>query len=108
MPYGYAYLHGRNQAIVLMNGRARMPANFVARLCGVCSGAGVYKQTYTAGCGLGYYQSEGQCDNCDGYGLMVGDKPAPISVVNQVIEAAKNTPGTTQEISLGETVHEHE
>jgi hypothetical protein len=32
--------------------------------CGVCHGTGEYEQTYTAGCGGGYYKSLGKCEYC--------------------------------------------
>jgi hypothetical protein len=32
--------------------------------CGWCNGRGEYEQTYTAGCGGGYYRSLGPCDHC--------------------------------------------
>jgi hypothetical protein len=34
------------------------------KICGCCEGAGHYLQTYTAGCGGGYYQSRGACEYC--------------------------------------------
>lgn len=60
----------------------------LVRLCGSCGGAGQYKQTYTAGCGGGSYQSMGPCDRCKSVGLRYhtgGD--VPISVIAQIINA---------------------
>lgn len=78
------------QAQVLMRGLERLPAAFLAELCGVCDGAGKYEQTYTAGCGGGYFRSIGPCDYCRGFGLTMNGNPAPLSVVNQVTEAARD------------------
>lgn len=36
--------------------------------CKVCKGEGKYRQTYTAGCGFGSFQSMGKCDYCNGTG----------------------------------------
>lgn len=68
------------------------------RQCGVCSGHGVYKQTYTVGCGGGSYQSEGCCDWCHGIGLRIDEDSGlphkirraedfPISIINQIVVA---------------------
>ena len=79
----------QGQAEIIHRGLACMPANFVARLCPVCKGSGRYEQMFTAGCGGGYYRSNSYCDYCEGEGLLVVDKPAPMSVVNQVRVAAE-------------------
>lgn len=63
--------------------------------CPLCEGKGEYKQTYTAGCGGGYYQSMGPCEMCGpgcypkGPGLVYKEtlKPVPKSVIEQI----KNT-----------------
>lgn len=34
------------------------------RACDMCHGTGEYEQTYTAGCGGGYYRSMGPCEYC--------------------------------------------
>lgn len=39
--------------------------------CPLCEGKGEYKQTYTAGCGGGYYQSMGPCEMC---GTLIPDE----------------------------------
>lgn len=72
----------------LKAGLARMRSDFTAKLCGMCDGAGEYRQTYTAGCGGGYYSSMGDCEYCGGTGLRQGYKPAAESVVHQVLNAA--------------------
>lgn len=35
--------------------------------CPLCGGEGQRLQTYTAGCGGGYYKSMGRCDLCEGW-----------------------------------------
>lgn len=37
--------------------------------CYFCSGNGEYEQTYTAGCGGGYFRMKGICDHCGGAGI---------------------------------------
>lgn len=37
--------------------------------CTMCGGEGEYEQTYTAGCGGGYFQMKGTCDWCAGAGI---------------------------------------
>lgn len=62
------------------------------KICPLCDGAGEYRQTYTAGCGRGYYQSMGPCSMCGpgeawkgaGYVYKATNKPAPRSVVEQI------------------------
>lgn len=39
------------------------------KVCYFCSGDGEYEQTYTAGCGGGYYQMKGRCSHCEGTGI---------------------------------------
>ena len=89
-PFSIAYGHTAEHAAQLVRGLECLPANFIAAVCDICKGHGEYKQTYTAGCGMGSYRSTGGCDYCDGTGLLQGSKPAPDSVRNQVIEAAIN------------------
>lgn len=74
----------KNQKEKLEISLAKMPENFIAELCGICNGAGEYKQMYTAGCGGGYYHSVGMCDHCEGEGLTVNGEVASESVINQV------------------------
>lgn len=56
------------------------------RPCRVCGGEGRYKQTYTAGCGGGYYTTLGPCDHCDQTGLIYTPtgKAPPRSVLQQI------------------------
>ena len=65
--------------------------------CPMCGGKGEYKQTYTAGCGGGYYKSVGPCDFCShpslffkglGYRMKDGSS-VPESVINQIQELNK-------------------
>jgi DnaJ-class molecular chaperone len=37
--------------------------------CGMCGGEGHYDQTYTAGCGGGYFTTKGPCDYCGETGI---------------------------------------
>ena len=37
--------------------------------CRMCDGEGEYKQTYTAGCGGGYFSMMGPCAWCSGAGI---------------------------------------
>ncbi len=71
----------------LRRGLEKLGPQFGAAVCGMCAGRGQYEQTYTAGCGGGYYRSMGDCDECKGYGLVVGRKDAPRSVYDQVMRA---------------------
>ena len=41
--------------------------------CYFCSGDGEYTQTYTAGCGGGYFRMKGPCDHCGGTGIRTTD-----------------------------------
>lgn len=70
-------------------GLAKLGPDFNAQLCVVCKGDGRYEQTYTIGCGMGTCRSMGKCDYCNGKGLMQGNKPAPESVRNQVLQAGQ-------------------
>lgn len=63
-------------------------------VCPVCNGAGEYEQTYTAGCGGGYYRSLGPCECCTekgrgywkgcGYVYKETGLPIPRSVWEQI------------------------
>jgi hypothetical protein len=88
----FSIAHGREDehAAELKRGLSRMPSGFVAQVCWACDGRGARRQTYTAGCGGGYYSAMGGCDFCDGTGLMQGAKPAPASVRAQLLIAAAN------------------
>ncbi len=54
--------------------------------CYLCSGEGECEQTYTAGCGGGYYRMKGPCVHCKGIGLKykVNNGDVPFSVLNQI------------------------
>lgn len=84
IPYGQNEEH----AAKLERGLKNLPSDFVAQLCYVCRGQGQYKQMYTAGCGGGYYSSMGECEYCERTGLLIENKPAPVSVMYQVLNAA--------------------
>lgn len=45
-----------------------LPAPFTT--CSRCNGAGEYRQTYTIGCGGGYFSMNGRCDSCEGVGVV--------------------------------------
>jgi len=88
IPYG----ENEEHAARLKHGLALMHPQFSAYVCTVCDGKGEYPQTYTLGCGGGYYTSTGQCDYCAGTGLCQGTghyNPAPESVREQVLNAAQ-------------------
>ena len=74
----------KDQAEVLNRGIANLSSEFAAVVCPVCKGAGEYRQTYTAGCGMGSYQSTGSCDWCEGEGVLMNGKAASSSVINQI------------------------
>jgi hypothetical protein len=86
----FSRFYGRTgeHAAELKLGLSRLPSDFTATICGICEGRGEYRQLYNAGCGGGLYHSTGGCDYCDGFGLVQGHRPAPSSVVRQVITAA--------------------
>lgn len=77
------------RAEAVKRGLSLMPPQFLAKLCWSCNGAGEYRQTYNLGCGMGSMKMMGCCDHCAGTGLQVCHKPAPSSVLNQVLEAAE-------------------
>jgi hypothetical protein len=98
MPINYSYIVDREQhSNELHAGLLMLGPEFNARICPICSGKTEYEQTYTAGCGGGYFKSMGRCDYCDGLGMMQGDKAAPPSVVFQVINAGKAFLGVKNE-----------
>ena len=64
----------------------------LVEVCPICNGAGEYRQTYTAGCGMGTYRALGPCDYCKhpskfmkglGYRMKDGGE-VPLSVINQI------------------------
>ena len=86
IPYG----EDKEHAAALQRGLAVLGEEYAARLCFACSGRGQYNQTYTAGCGGGYFQSMGPCAYCGEIGLRYGDETyatAPASVIEQVLNA---------------------
>lgn len=87
----YSIAHGDTKAHAarLRVGLATLPQGFAACICEICDGRGEYEQTYTHGCGRGYYRAVGGCDYCDGTGLLQGQKAAPDSVRMQVLNAAE-------------------
>jgi DnaJ-class molecular chaperone len=85
--WSIAYGREAEHAVRLKQGLAALPRGFVAEICWACHGRGEREQTFTAGCGGGYYKIHAGCDYCDGTGLLQGDKPAPASVREQVLNA---------------------
>jgi len=91
---GFHIEYGREaeHAALLKSGLATLPDDFAASVCFMCQGQGQYEQTYTAGCGGGYYKATGPCDCCGSTGLRQGDgysSPAPVSVIEQVLNAGR-------------------
>ena len=87
--FSIAYGRETEYAAELRIGLAQMTPAFTACICAACNGEGRYEQTYTAGCGRGYYTTMGGCDYCDGTGLRQGGEPAPASVREQVLVAGR-------------------
>lgn len=84
IPFGQNEAH----AARLKAGLESLPSGFNAKICFVCQGRGEFEQTYTAGCGGGYYRATGPCSYCSESGLLQGDGAAPRSVLEQVLNAA--------------------
>lgn len=66
------------------------------RTCYWCGGHGVREDTYTAGCGGGYYRAKGKCDHCDGIGVIfnhdnpfVPDRPELKPSVTEIAQAVQ-------------------
>ena len=61
--------------------------------CHGCGGEGRREQTYTVGCGGGYYRSKGRCDYCDGWRYVYKDtgKHVSESVLSQISSMNKLT-----------------
>ncbi len=89
IPYG----HEAEHAAALARGLSRLRRDFIGQVCPVCAGQGTYRQTYTAGCGGGHFSMPGPCDCCGETGLMQNGRPAPDSVVHQVLVAASDGGG---------------
>jgi DnaJ-class molecular chaperone len=87
--YSIAYGRTREHAEELRSGLATLSTGFLARICPLCDGEGQRRQHYNIGCGQGMTTMVGRCDYCDGTGLMQGSKPAPVSVREQVLNAAR-------------------
>ena len=51
----------------------KLPA--LVSVCPACEGKGQTKQTYTAGCGMGYYSALGPCYICSRPGLDTWEGP---------------------------------
>jgi hypothetical protein len=85
--WSIAYGREAEHAAELKRGLECLPVDFLASLCWSCGGEGRREQTFTAGCGGGYFRSNSGCGYCDGTGLLQGEKPAPDSVRNQVLIA---------------------
>ena len=92
MPGGSVFYipHGCEDAHAgrLAAGLSCMVHGFAAAVCPLCGGRGRGMQTYTEGCGARPWRAEGACNVCQATGLVQGDKPAPLSVINQVLTAA--------------------
>jgi hypothetical protein len=87
-PWSIAYGKEKEHAAALVKGFYALPLGFNAELCHGCGGEGQRRQMFTAGCGGGYFHSMAGCDICDGTGVMQGGRPAPMSVLNQILTAA--------------------
>lgn len=87
--YSIAYGRTREHADELKRGLEALGPGFLAQLCPICEGEGQYRQHYNMGCGQGMSRMMGGCDYCGKLGLLQGGKPAPLSVMNQVIEAGR-------------------
>lgn len=86
-PYSIAYGKTDEHSKQLEVGLKKLGPDFIAEICPVCMGHGQHEQTYTLGCDLGYIKMMGVCDWCNGTGLLQGTVEAPLSVVNQVLNA---------------------
>jgi DnaJ-class molecular chaperone len=86
--FSIAHGHVEEHAKALTAGLSKLPSNFLAKVCVICKGYGEYEQTYCDGPN-GRMRLTGGCDYCDGTGLVIGHKPAPESVLEQVLQAAK-------------------
>lgn len=87
--YSIAYGRTKEHAQELKRGLNALGPNFLAYLCPLCDGEGQRRQVYNIGCGQGMTRSLGGCDYCGKLGLLQAHKPAPLSVMYQVIEAGR-------------------
>lgn len=84
-----AYGEEEEHEACLRAGLMVLGSDFIGTVCPLCEGKGKREQMFTAGCGGGYFRSMGECEYCDGFGLLQnGNKPSD-SVVVQVINAGK-------------------
>lgn len=83
IPFGETEAHVEKLKI----GLAKLGPQFLGRICGICHGHTRYEQRYCDGPN-GSFRMNGECDYCGATGLQVAHKPAPMSVVNQVLTAA--------------------
>lgn len=90
--YAYNYDDPKGHAARLIRGLAALGPNFLASLCVLCKGEGQRQQMYNPGHGGRLYPSMGKCDYCDGLGLTQNGKPAPLSVMHQVLNASEREP----------------
>jgi DnaJ-class molecular chaperone len=92
MVAAWSIAHGneKEHAESLTRGLARLPHDFMARVCPLCEGEGRRRQRYCDGPN-GAFTMMGGCDYCDGTGLLQGNSPAPSSVRSQVLAAAEAT-----------------
>lgn len=74
-------------AIKLRAGLAALGPDFVAEICYWCEGKTMRKCEHCSVCGLGEFYGTA-------LGLLIGNRPAPESVVNQVLVAAARAHGT--------------
>lgn len=86
--YSIAYGRTQEHAAALRRGLEVLGPRFVAEVCSLCEGHGQYRQVYNMGCGMGMQRSMGGCDYCGKLGLLQAGKPAPLSVMYQVLNAA--------------------
>lgn len=77
-------------ADALRRGLTKLGPTFFASIC-YCEGHGEIVQHYNVGCGGGFIRMMGPHDFCGGRGLLQGDQPAPLSVLNQVLVAGEPT-----------------
>lgn len=72
-------------AASLKKGLERLGPGFLAAICWWCDGTTMRKCEHCTVCGKGRLYGSA-------LGLLIGNEPAPESVVNQVLEAAHTTP----------------